>query len=193
MSLPQSMGTSSQPLSEQVRISLVGASGAGKSTAALFMQSLVPETVMVSVAQPLRDIEDRIYEILGRPRPIERISQDGKLLQQIREILLTRDEDILRKRFVNAVAAAAPTALIVNADCRRAMEPTLRRLGFRFVFVDGDHATARRDETKAIATPSQHDAVIMREDCDLVLDNSGSLDDLLVRIRVLLEQLIERR
>lgn len=192
MSLPPSTDTSSPPLSGQVRISLVGPSGSGKSTAALFMQSLVPETVVVLVAQPLRDIEDRFYEILGRPRPTERISQDGKLLQEIRNILLARDEDILRKRFVNVVSAAASAPLIVNADCRRAMEPTLRLLGFRFVFVYGNHGMARQDETKAVATPSAHDAVIVRDDCDFVLDNSGSLDDLLARTRILLNQLVEQ-
>jgi hypothetical protein len=153
------------------------------------MQSLVPGSVLISVAQPLRDIEDRIYEILGRPRPTERMGQDGKLLQEIRTILLSRDEDILKKRFINSAATASAAPLIVNADCRKATQSTLHALGFRFVFVDGNHAATRRDETMAAATSSRHDAVVARGECDLTLDNNGSLDDLLARIRTLLAQL----
>lgn len=179
--------------SRQTRISLVGPSGAGKSTAALFLQCLVPTAVVVSVAQPLRDIEDRFYEILGKPRPYERISQDGRLLQEIREILLARDSEVLERRFSASIASAASSSLIINADCRKAMQSVLLSLNFRFVFIESRQARLRSDETRARTTQSEHDEVIGKHECEFILKNHGDLEDLLAEARDLLGRVASER
>lgn len=172
----------------QIRISLVGPSGAGKSTVAYLLQCLVPDAVIIAIAQPMRDIEDRVHEILGGIRPNQRATQDGRLLQEVREMLLTRDPTVLERRFLESLSAASNSSLVVNPDCRQAMHRTLADLGFIFVSINASHSSVRMDSTVPIHGVSDHDEVISADKCQLELLNPQGLDRLLLNIHLLLQQ-----
>ena len=176
----------------QVRLCLVGPSGAGKSTAAFMMQCLVPGAVVVSVAQPLRDVEDRIFEVLGKARPLSRTAQDAKLLQQVRELLLERDPHILTRRFMESVAAARESPLLINADARAAMRDALTQARFIIISIERPLASVspRLDISLPQETSSLHDSIIQPSESAFSVVNDAGLDLLLYRVRTLVETLV---
>jgi energy-coupling factor transporter ATP-binding protein EcfA2 len=173
-------------LQGRFRIALIGPPGSGKTTTAWFVQRLVPGAVILSVASPLREIEEFIYRRMGRLPPSVTGTQDGQLLQTVRGLLLERDPTFLESAFVSMVESY-PDAPIVNDDCRRALYPRLRSLGFSFVWVSGSHLANRPDTTAPrINTGLAHDDVVPKDDCDYVLDNTGSFETLLSNLSAFL-------
>ena len=176
-------------MGHQARISLVGPTGSGKTTSAWMIHRMIPGSAVISLAQPMRDLEDHVCKILGRPPPQLTGSQDGRLLQQLREVLLTRDPDILGSTFVQSVDICASSLLIVNDDCRLGSKYWLDRLSFLYVWVQGSHSGQRKDQTPAARTSLAHDAIIDRDLCDHVLGNEGTFGDLWQQASLLLTSL----
>ena len=178
---------------EQKLVSLVGPSGAGKSTVAMFIQRLVPKCVIISIAQPLRDIEEYVYRILMRPSPRVTGAQDGRLLQTARTILMEREPKVLERIFMESLEVSKHAPLVVNDDCRRAMKPLLVSRGFQFIFIDADHKGRRPDLTPPEVSTDPHDQVLTREECDLVLSNAADLHALLDEVTVMLFESLRLR
>lgn len=176
---------------EQKLVSLIGPSGAGKSTVAMFIQRLVPQSVILSVAQPLRDVEEFVYKVLGKPPPRVTGTQDGKLLQEAREILMERDPKVLERLFIESLEVNKAAPLVVNDDCRRAMKPLLASKGFKFIYIDADHLGRRPDSTKPKLSSNPHDQVLTRDECDLTLSNTGDLHALLDEVTTILSERLE--
>lgn len=177
----------------QLRISLIGPTGSGKTTTAWLMQRIVPGAVVLSLAQPLRDIEEYIYRTLGHAPPSITGVQDGTLLQQIRSILFERDPEILASSFERAVKACSPSTLVINDDCRAGSKPYLDNLNFKYIWIEGAHSERRVDVTAAKHTASPHDAVLSISDCEFSLTNTGSLADLVQSVSSFVEMLDLRR
>jgi hypothetical protein len=167
-----------------IRMSFVGRQGAGKTTAAWIAQRLLSGSVVLSVAQPLYELAGVATRLAGRA-PTARQHQDGLLLQHARGLLLQLNPHLLQQTFEREMTLLADTS-VMNDDCRLALEPTLRALSFTFVWVSGDHLSRRRDITLPAVTRSPHDTLVAESDCEVHLDNTGSLEDLVVRVRELL-------
>lgn len=177
----------------QLRISLIGPTGSGKTTAAWLIQRIVPGAVVLSLAQPLRDIEEYIYRILGHAPPSITGVQDGMLLQQIRSILFERDPEILASSFQRAVKVCSLNTLVINDDCRAGSKPYLDSLNFKYIWIEGAHGERRVDATAAKRTISPHDAVISINDCEFSLSNTGSLTDLIQNVNSFVDMLHLRK
>lgn len=173
----------------QTRLSLVGPTGSGKTTSAWLMQRMIPGAVVLSLAQPLRDIEECFHRVLGLAPPSATGVQDGALLQQIRAILFQREPNVLLSTFTRAMASCSASPLVINDDCRAASKPLLDGLGFRYVWVDGSHRERRLDSSPASPTPSGNDTVIPDDLCELTLRNTGSFADLVRQIDLLCDAL----
>lgn len=171
------------------RIALVAPTGSGKTTAAWLMQRMVPGAVVVSVAQPLRDVEGLIYHILARPSPAVTGTQDASLLQAVRDLLITREPRLFERIFEESVRRCIESPLVINDDCRLGAKPALDTLGFTYVWVTGKHGHRRIDATAAEKTDNAHDAVIQKAYCSYVIANEGTLEDLIREIRHLLSEL----
>jgi ABC-type dipeptide/oligopeptide/nickel transport system ATPase component len=170
-------------LPSRFKIALAGPSGSGKTTTAWFIQRLVPGTVILSVAAPLREIEEFMYRRMGSPPPSATGAQDGQLLQAVRGLLLERDPNFLERTFSSSVATCRDDASIVNDDCRVALYPTLRSMGFTFVWVAGNHLGKRADSTKAkTSTGDSHDKIVPKDECDYIFDNTHTFEELPTRV-----------
>ncbi|MCG5443869.1 ATP-binding protein [Micromonospora sp. NIE79] len=172
-----------------VRLALVAPTGSGKTTTAWLMQKMTPGAVVVSVAQPLHDVEEFLYRLLARPSPSVTGTQDGVLLQSIRDLLFMREPQFLSRIFKETVDRCSGFPLVVNDDCRLGSKPTLDTLGFTYVWIEGDHGRRRMDATPAEVTDHAHDAVIPRSMCRYVISNRGGVGDLVTEIRHLLKEL----
>jgi hypothetical protein len=170
-------------------IAFAGPPGSGKTTSALITQRLLPGAVLLSVAAPLRDIEEYVYRRMGRLPPSVTGTQDGQLLQAVRAVLLERDPDFLRRDFLARIAASGRARPVINDDCRLAMYGTLRERGFRFVWVEGNHMAARRDSSRPRTTSQPHDAVLSVDQCDDRIDNNHGLSNLVGEVSRLLTRL----
>lgn len=177
----------------QARISLIGPSGAGKSTVAMFAQRLIPRSAVISIAQPLKDIAEHFYVILGRPSQRITGAQDGLLLQAARDDLLARDSGILKRVFTESVNSCETASLVINDDCRLAMKPTLDSMNFRFVYIEASHRGQREDQSRPADTNNLHDQVIRKDDCDLILYNQQDLHTLIDEVTDLLAIVMESK
>jgi len=175
------------------RIAFVGHPGAGKTTSALFGQRISPGSAIISVASPLKEIEQFIYQRIGLAAPSLTGIQDGRLQQELRRLILERRGDFLERDFSARIAFCREEQVIFNDDCRLAMYKTLHNAGFVFVWVDGDHLRRRGDLTRAESTGISHDAVILRDHCTHVIDNTGSIRQLFDGVaRLLTEDYAQR-
>ncbi len=109
------------------------------------------------------------------------------MLQAFRDILISRDNNILASTFTRAVDGHSHCALIINDDCRLASKPCLDSLGFRYVWVDGQHTFRRPDSRLPRASDSSHDALVPRESCQWTLTNE-SIDALSRSVAALLRE-----
>jgi hypothetical protein len=172
--------------SRSARIAFVGPPGSGKTTCAIFSQRIASPAAIISVAQPLRDTETFLYQLMGKPSPASLNTQDGTLLQDIRELLELRSPGFLETFFARRIEALPPDSAIFNDDCRIAMHGRLSRLGFQFVRVHGARLDDRHDITPARPTGRSHDGIIPDDLCNVHIDNSGTPEALMRQLRALL-------
>lgn len=168
-------------MSAPLRIALVGPSRVGKSTTCLLLRALMSPAVHVPIAEPLYRIEQLVYELAGKVDPRASGRQDGLMLQLARQTLLQTNPDALDDHFRAVVEASPPNTSLVNDDVRVAMYPTLRELGFVFVRVVGP-IRERNDTSEPEPSNGRHDAVIPSPDCAFVIDNSGTIEDLIFTV-----------
>lgn len=148
------------------------------------LQRAMPGAAIVSVARPLYEAVSYLYGLLDQPNPGLWQAQDGKMLQDVRGILLARDSGFFERTFRRAVDSIGSNRVLVNDDCRRPMYPVLRDMGFSFVWVHGSHLS-RRADTSDGTYRSVDDDVVDRGVCDHQLDNRGTLADLLMNVEAL--------
>lgn len=177
-------------MANQARVCLVGPSGAGKSTSARLMQCLVPNSVILSVAQPLRDGAEKMYQLLGRPLLRESERQDGKLLQEVRQILLEREPEILQRYFLASLLRNESSPLVINDDCRQGAQATLQNEGFVFVYVRSARQFIRSDYSRPTGSSDPHDAIVLEDVCSFTLDNTGSVVDLMSEVNELIFKIL---
>jgi hypothetical protein len=148
---------------------------------------MVPSAVVLSLAQPLRELEEHVYRLLGLPPPSITGTQDGLLLQELRAILFERNPWILTQAFQRAVENCSDRPLVVNDDCRLGSKEALDVLAFTYVWVEGEHSQRRSDAKPAQSTSSSHDAVIPSAWCNYRLINTGTIGELTDQVAQLLE------
>jgi energy-coupling factor transporter ATP-binding protein EcfA2 len=172
---------------QQRRLAFIGPTGAGKTTAARLAQIVMPDVQVVSVSSLLRDIQGYVYTRVGYWLPESAGRQDQKLLVRIREGLDLIDPDLLQHDFERRVVEATHAAAVVNDDARLAIEPTLRKLQFVLVWVEGRHAHSRSDISRHVSANPQ-DTTIPRDLCDTEIINSGDIGTYAAAIQALLER-----
>jgi hypothetical protein len=161
-----------------LRIAFLGPPGSGKTTSAWLLQRMLRRATIISVAAPLREIESFIYRVAGLVPPSALGSQDGVMLQRIREFLELRRPQFLEESFVARVRSCADDMPIINDDARLALLPTLKAFNFTLAWVEGHHLAGRQDISIPEATDNPHDAVVNRDNCDVTVENRGTIGDL---------------
>ncbi|MFE9188396.1 hypothetical protein ACFYL6_02175 [Micromonospora sp. NPDC007208] len=152
----------------------------------------MPSAAIVSVAAPLREVENYLYTRLGLTPPSLTGRQDGEFLQAVRDLLASRSKDFLEVDFEQRVKACGDRP-VINDDGRAAMLSVLERLKFVLVWVDGDRLASRGDVTPPRRTTNPHDALIAREDCTFEVSNTGRLSSLVTELEQLLMRVEEAR
>ncbi|WLE95287.1 MAG: hypothetical protein QTN59_11400 [Candidatus Electrothrix communis] len=170
-----------------MRVSLIGPSGAGKTTTAQLMQKMLPGSVICSIATPLNEIQHEFYRRLHIPSPYLSGSQDGEMLQKIRDIFLSRSESFLSDEFHKVINSFPDNLSIINDDCRLSMHKKLFNMGFVFVWIEGAHREKRSDKFKANGTSNINDTIIQKEHCLFTINNNGDISNLLANIKLFLK------
>lgn len=174
-----------------MRVSLIGPSGAGKTTTALLMHKMLPGSVICSIATPLKEMQNEFYRRLHILSPSLSGSQDGEMLQKIRDIFLSRSANFLLDEFHNVVNSIPDNISIINDDCRLGLYKKLHDMGFIFVWIEGMHSEKRSDKFMAHDTVSLNDTIIQKEDCQFCIYNTSNISDLLLNIKLFIKK-IER-
>jgi len=172
-----------------MRISLVAPSGSGKTTTAYLLQRALPGSVILSIAKPLADMQDVFYKHLGFNSPSISGSQDGEMLQKIRDIFLSRSPNFLIDEYKKRLSLVDKESIVINDDCRLGSYDELTKLGFIFVWVEGKCRVGYRDKFIAVNTDIKHDMLIPKSNCMYNIDNTGDLIDLITNVNILIKSI----
>jgi dephospho-CoA kinase len=179
--------------SGQVRISVIGLSGCGKSTFASLVAEVAAERRLtharLKLAKPLYDLQARVYETARVSLPAG--AQDQVLLEALADALRRIRPQALAEDFADRLAEIH-TDVVVNDDLRdpHVDAVALRHYGFRIVRVTADprvraeRLAERRDLTRADRSTAELDLIVP----DVVIDNSGELDAYRAAVRALLKE-----
>lgn len=176
---------------QQIRLALIGPSGAGKSTTAQLLVKTLGNAVVCSVAKPLSEIQDQIYNRLGETPPSQLEVQDGQMMQVIRALIEKRNPGFLKSDFIRRLRAIPIYTHIINDDCRLAMFDTLADQNFLFVWVEGRSNRIRPDFTTAQVNGNPGDVVISKDRCQFTINNTGDLAQLLDAVKNLVKTMTE--
>jgi hypothetical protein len=171
-----------------LRLSVIGLTGAGKSTLATITEGLAAERGLrfsrLKLAKPLYDLQERVYEMAGAQlRPGD---QDQLLMESLAGSLRRIQPRSLVGIFLAALAAT-DADVVINDDLR---DPhldavVLREHGFRIVHVRAApqvraaRLAARADLTRAERSTGELSLITP----DAVIDNDGDLADYTASVR----------
>ncbi len=182
-----------------LKLCLVAASGAGKSTAAKLMTERFAEhgkrAGIYKLALPLYELQSIIYRKAGRE--IDFFQQDQVLLEELARSLRRIDPQSLVRDFLTRVEAAAED-VILNDDLRDADTdyPVLRAQGFRIVKIVAPEAVRlarlaqRSDLTTTTQTPLDDHIRRITADWELTND-TPHLADYRATVHTFVDQLVE--
>lgn len=169
-----------RPAGGVLRLSVIGLTGAGKSTFAATVERLAEERGLthrrIKLAKPLYDLQKCVYDKAGVPlRPGD---QDQILMEALAGAMRRIRSRSLADLFL-AELAATDADVVINDDLRdpHVDAVVLREHGFRIVRVRA------RPETRAVRLDARGD--LTRSECstdelslirpDVVIDNDGDL------------------
>lgn len=176
-----------------LRLSVIGLTGAGKSTFAAIVEELAAERGLthsrLKLAKPLYDLQARVYETAGAPlRPGD---QDQILMEALAGALRRIRPRGLVDIFLAALAAT-DVDVVINDDLR---DPhldavVLREQGFRIVYVRAaPHLRAARLAARADLTRAERSTEgLSLITPDAVIDNDGDLAFYTAAVRRLIEE-----
>lgn len=182
-----------------VLIALYGEQGAGKSTTSDILADLLSargiEVEKVRLAEPLYELQARVYEAAGLAIPAHGL-QDEELLavlaQQLRRLnpqALTRSAT-LRARAVSERPESSPQ-IVICEDARPQDRQDLLLSGYRHVYVDAPRELLHgRRLMRGDTDPGNitHTVVAIRG--DYIIYNGGSLADLRIKCSQLLDEIL---
>jgi dephospho-CoA kinase len=164
----------------QLRLSVIGLAGSGKSTCASLIEDFVAARGLTStrlkLAKPLYDLQAKVYETAGAP--LRAGAQDQVLMEALASALRRIRAKSLVDDFLVRLADA-DVDVVVNDDLRdpHVDAVALRARGFRVIRVTADPAVradrlaVRADLTRSDRSTDQLDLIRP----DAVIDNSGGL------------------
>jgi hypothetical protein len=186
-------------------LGLFGLPGAGKSTTSKLIQRLSEdngwEVVVLKLAEPLYDIQSYIYTLCHQPLP-SRYTQDGVLLNFLGSHLRHIDPQVLlrhfRARYEKCLVEDTNSTykLIICDDVRQPDVGLLRDLGFLLVKIEASPELCRsrrsmRGDTTLGSDLHPSEAGLETIIPNKVLENNGSLEQLMDSIRDLLHVLVK--
>ncbi|WP_299062278.1 hypothetical protein [uncultured Actinomyces sp.] len=170
-----------------LRIAFAGFPNAGKTTCALLASRILVPSCIVSVSQPIRDAVDELYKIGGRQPPSRLGIQDGRMSEQVRKLLFSINDSVLIDRFSSVVELLGDTP-IINDDCRAALHPSLKEIGFHFVWIERTRFSERPDISIG-NRDTAHDLPPDRNLCCHEIFNDGTLSQLADKVEFIVQKL----
>jgi cytidine deaminase len=176
------------------KFALFGLPGSGKSTfrkvSELVARDLGFQLQHLRLADPLYAAQEAIYGIVGAPLDTPD-TQDGELLNMLGVHMRRINPRVLEEHATARIRelTAAPTRhpgngrVLICDDMRPIDAPFMKRLGFKFVFIDipATVSVDRRESRGDISLGSLSDpneCGVAGIDHDFVIDNSGDVSDL---------------
>lgn len=179
------------------QISIIGPSGVGKTTTLNIMNDRLLTNYFVKIcklSKPIYKIQGLLYDYLDYP--IEG-KQDGELLQflgaKIQEIKPTYLSDKFFAEIDNftSVFNSDEKIIILNDDCRPHNYQALKDRGFYFIGILGDSRQRSDDITcHKLNHKVEWQGFDHIEKCDIVLQNNGSIKDLVKKTEQLLKAIL---
>ncbi|MEU4244473.1 hypothetical protein [Actinoplanes sp. NPDC026619] len=180
----------------QVRVALVGHSGAGKSTFVAITRRYCEERQLtvarIGLAEPLYELQQAFRRVAGQDHDATR--QDQVLLEVIAAQLRRLDPDALARVFLEKVRDSAAD-LVINDDLRDidVDQPALIREGFALVRVVAPEElrNQRRRQRGDISSSDESSRHVEDMECRLSIENCSSLGKYESSVRDLLEQILD--
>lgn len=185
----------------QLRISFVGPSGVGKSTAFGLAKEVLEarsfEVVRRDVALPLRQIQNFAYDVFDKASPgeadvPETFKQDGALLQALARHFEADLGPAFSKRMDRLTGAN--NVAVINTDCRNNTYLTLKALGFKFVRIEvSDDVLETRRVARGDLSKFNYQAAVEAYDQIVpthVITNNGDLNSFQEQIANVINRLI---
>ncbi len=152
-----------------MRICFLAPTGYGKTTAVKFLeQEFGSENIRL--AEPLYQLQTDFYQKIGVDISDK---QDGELLQFFGKKVRQEQPDFLNQKFIESLAQSQ-NDFITNDDCRPDNFELLKKLGFKFVKIDG--FSRSRDDHRPVNPKSELE---WQTDIpsDYVIENRTTLED----------------
>jgi dephospho-CoA kinase len=181
---------------QQLRVSVIGHSGCGKSTfARLLRQTLEHRGATVEIirlAEPLYRLQQQVYQAAATP--IAPYDQDQKLLEALASHMRRIEPASLVNDFVTRLAATRAT-VVLNDDLRDPWVdyPTLREAGFKVIRVVAceqarlQRLAARADRSAVLRSDTTRELEMIPTDQTIV--NDGSLAELALAVEKVVRSL----
>ncbi|AIA07103.1 hypothetical protein SAZ_34660 [Streptomyces noursei ZPM] len=175
-----------------LRVSVIGLSGAGKSTCASMIEEFARERGLshtrVKLAAPLYDLQAEVYRTAGAQ--LAAGAQDQLLMEALAGALRRIRPASLADDFTRRLAGT-DADVVINDDLRdpHVDAPALRAQGFRVLRIVCDEGlrqkrlAERGDPTRADASTRELDRI----EPDAVLDNGADLDTYRAAVQQVLE------
>lgn len=166
-----------------LKISFIAPSCYGKSTA-IKMLSDCYDLKNIKIAEPLYELQSAFYRYINKEIEFE---QDGELLQFLGAKIRKENPAFLIDTFTNKVNASSTHELITNDDCRPPDYIYLKKLGFKFVLING----FRRDRQDHTLSNSKSNLEWNEStvNYDYVLDNLGTIEEYHINIDNLMREI----
>jgi dephospho-CoA kinase len=179
---------------KQLRIALLGAPAAGKTTSAELLVNLCNEYALEAriekLAKPLYDLQRAVYQRIGRSLAGQDI-QDPELLVALAAHLRRIDEKFLIRDFLNRVGMHADVIVVINDDVREFVDCiNMMNHGFEFWLVQAPvglrmDRLSRRSDLSAADEVRESQWALERKELAVVeiIDNDNDIETLRMRLR----------
>ena len=168
-----------------MKLCLLAPSGYGKSTAIEILKKKY-KIKNIKIADPLYELQEEFYKKIGRECNNK---QDGELLQFLGVKIRKENPSYLLDTFSNKLNDYKDdiNTIITNDDCRTMDYEYLKKLGFKFIKING-FKRDRDDITQA--NPKLTMEWQNEIPCDYEVDNINDLDEYENNLNMLMEEIL---